>query len=65
MAALDLPVEIDVAHGAESPPREGESPEDLVLRLSSVKAVDVAGRRVAAVVLGADTVEGDRERDLE
>jgi len=40
----------------ETPPRSGESPEDLVLRLSLEKATWVAGRAVAATVLGADTV---------
>jgi septum formation protein len=40
----------------ESPPRNGESPEDYVLRLSGHKASEVAGRYERAVVLGADTI---------
>ena len=39
----------------ETPQRSGESPEDLVLRLSLEKARWVAGRTGTATVLGADT----------
>ena len=45
-----------VAPEVDETPRSGESPEDLVLRLSLEKARWAAGRAGAAAVLGADTV---------
>lgn len=56
VAALDIHVETASPGGDEAPRRKGETPGDLVLRLSFDKARRVAARIDRAVVLGADTV---------
>jgi nucleoside triphosphate pyrophosphatase len=51
---LGLKFEIDIS-GIDEQPIEGETPEQYCLRLAEEKAVDVAVRHPAELVLGADT----------
>ena len=55
IAALDLPVEVRSSGLHEGPPRNGERPDEHVVRLSREKARDVAGSAGGAAVLAADT----------
>ncbi|WP_040825380.1 Maf family protein [Thermanaerovibrio velox] len=55
LAALGWNFQVVVSQVDESP-LPGESPEDMVLRLSLAKARDVALRAPDALVIGADTV---------
>ena len=50
------PIEMVASEGDEGPPRDGETPEALVLRLSRAKVVEAASQVPRTVVLGADTV---------
>ncbi|MBM3999198.1 MAG: septum formation protein Maf [Planctomycetes bacterium] len=50
--------------GLESGPRDGESPEDLVARLASAKAAEVATRIPRGLVIACDTVVACRGRIL-
>ena len=55
-AGVDFAVDVS---GIDEQTREGESPDDLVVRLAREKCLDVAGRRddaPARPVLGADTI---------
>jgi len=45
-----------VVPGIDESPREGESPEDYVVRVAREKALDVASRVKQSIVLSADTV---------
>ena len=53
--ALDLPVEVRSSDLPEGPPRNGERPDEYVIRLSMEKAREVARSYGDATVLGADT----------
>lgn len=52
---LGLPFETDVPEVDETP-LDGESPQELVARLSESKAAAVAGRHTNALVIGSDQV---------
>ena len=56
VGALVPPVHQIDWNGEETPPRNGETPEEFVLRLSLAKARGGADRSGPATVLGADTV---------
>ena len=59
---LDVRVDLATTIGTEGPRRNGETPEDYVLRLSAEKAVGVAEKYPGTIVIGADTavvLEGD------
>ena len=53
--ALDMPVELLRPDGDEGSPRNGEGPEEYVLRLSLDKARQTPNQFANAVVIGADT----------
>ena len=53
--ALDAPLEAITPVGEEPPPRDGETPEQFVLRLSLAKAREVAVLAGGGTVLAADT----------
>jgi septum formation protein len=55
MESLGIPFEVQVADVDERN-AQGERPEDLVVRLSLLKAREVADRFPQAVVIGADTI---------
>ena len=55
MGAFSDAVIVDVPARPEGPRREGETPVEMVSRLSKDKAEEVAGRTGDAVVLAADT----------
>jgi MAF protein len=55
LAAFVPPVEAVSPTSKESPPRDGESPERYVMRLSLAKASEGAKHARQAIVLGADT----------
>ena len=55
IAAIDTAVDLVAPRGDEPGCLEGESPEDMVGRLSLLKAQQVAGATAPAVVIGADT----------
>ena len=55
IAALDLPIEVRSSNLREGPPRNGERPDEHVVRLSLEKAREVARSTGDAAVLGADT----------
>ena len=56
MAALLPPVDVVDSTGEETPPRNGEAPEEFVLRLSLAKARGAANGSGPAILLGADTM---------
>ena len=57
LQSLGLDFEIVLpSEGAETPPRPGEAPIDLVRRLGREKAADVAAQVDQAIVIGCDTV---------
>ncbi len=53
--ALCAPVELVAPEDEEAPRRNGETPEEFVLRLARSKATEVSGRVGDAVIIGADT----------
>jgi septum formation protein len=55
LALLGLPFEA-VSHGVEETEDANETPDEMVLRLSKLKALAVSARMRGAYVIGADTV---------
>ena len=47
---------IPPSDGAETDPLPGEPPAEIVARLAEQKAANVAGRMVAGLIIGCDTV---------
>ena len=55
LAVLGLPFSV-VVPGIDESPRDGESPENYVVRMAREKGMDVASRVDGSLVLSADTV---------